>query len=274
MKKSIASISILMLTIASVVWVMTPRVHADTIIFTAQLSASNEVSAVNASETGGNGFVTVTLDNVANTMRFDVSINGLNNSSPIILSHIHRGPAGVNGPVVVDSGITPATPVAVSNGAVAFTRSNLTLTAALAAEITGNPGGFYFNSHSLLSPGGVVRGQLVRAASGPVTGAPTLSEWGAILMGLLIVAACVFFLFGRRKESMELAAAAPSVTFGGSGNTIDWRVLAKVTLFVEAAISVGLIALSAGATDVVGALTSGVLVAFIAHVFIVAARRR
>jgi hypothetical protein len=33
-------------------------------------------------------------------------------TSAIILSHIHEGGAGVNGPIRVDSGISPAAPVA------------------------------------------------------------------------------------------------------------------------------------------------------------------
>lgn len=277
MKKSIASITLLMLTFASVVWVMTPPVHADILVFTAQLLASNEVApvVVNPSEQGANGFVTVTLDNVANTMRFDVSLSGLNNSSPIILSHIHRGGAAVNGPVVVDSGITPASPVPVNIGVAAYTRSNLALSAALATEITGNPGGFYFNVHTALSTGGVARGQLVRAATGPPgTAAPTLSEWGVILMTLLFIAVCTLFIVGRTRTASAVLGAETPILFARSFGAIDWRLLARVTLYVEAAIGLVLIALRPGAVDVLGALTAGLAVAFIAHLLIGSARRR
>lgn len=92
-------------------------------------------------------------------------------------------------------------------------------------------------------------------------------------MGLLIVAACVFFMVGRSKASEALAGALPAQTLARPAKEIDWRLLAKVTLYLEAAIALALVALKAGPTDVLGALTSGVLVAFIAHVLIGAARR-
>jgi hypothetical protein len=263
---------------------MTPSVHADTIIFTAQLSALNEVApvAVNPAEVGTTGFATVTLDFTTSggtitsaSSRFDVTLSGMASNTVIILAHIHEGAAGVNGPVRVDSGISPGAPVPTAQGTAAFTRTNLATTPAIAQAIINNPAGFYFNAHSALSPGGIARGQLVRQqATTPGTAAPTLSEWGAILMGLLIVAAGVFFLVGRRKGAMEFAGAAPTMTVDGPTKSIDWKLLAKVTLYVEATIMIALAALAAGATDVAGALTSGLLVAFIVHVLIAASRRR
>src|ERR1044071_6919762 len=130
MKKIIASTCLLMLTVASVVSVMTRPVHADIIVFTAQLLAANEVApvVVSPSEASASGFVTVTLDTTANTASFQWSMSGLNNSSPVILSHIHEGAAGVNGPIRIDSGITPAAPIPVVQGTAAFSRSNIATT--------------------------------------------------------------------------------------------------------------------------------------------------
>jgi CHRD domain/IPTL-CTERM motif len=285
MKRPIASITLLVLTIGSVVWLMTPPVEAqsETIIFTAQLLAQNEVPpvAVNPSEANTNGFATITLDVTrtagvitAASSRFDVSLSGMASNTVIILAHIHEGASNVNGPVRVDSGLSPAAPVPTSGGAAAFTRSNLATTPAIAQAIINNPAGWYFNVHTALSPQGVARGQLVRQQTTPTAGVPTLSEWGAILMGLLIVAVCVFFLVGRGRRSMALAAAAPSPTFAGPMKATDWRLLAKVTLYVEVAIALALIALSANSLDVAGALTSGLVVAFIIHLLIGSARRR
>src|SRR4030095_174655 len=125
---------------------------------------------------------------------------------------------------------------------------------------------FYFNVHSNLNPGGVVRGQLVRQAAAAGGAAPTLSEWGAILMGLLVIAICLSFLLGRSKTSMALPGGSPSATFQGPMK-LDLRLLAKVTLYVEAAIGLALIFVSANAVDIAGALTSGLVVAFIIHLF-------
>ena len=172
------------------------------------------------------------------------------------------------GPVRVDSLISPASPLTVVNGSVVFSRSNLTVPLDVETRLLANPAGFYFNCHSTLNPIGVARGQLVRVQATTGTAAPTLSEWGAILMTLLFIAAGTFFLIGRKILATPDAPAA----FAQSARAIDWRLLARVTLIVEAVIAVALLALSSGAVDVAGALTSGLVVSFILHLFIGRAR--
>ena len=103
---------------------------------------------------------------------------------------------------------------------------------------------------------------------------PTLSEWGAILMALLIIAAGTFLLVGHSKAAMSLAAAAPSTAFTGAEKALDWKLLACTAMYVEAAIALALIALWANPVDILGALTSGLVVAFILHLLIGGARRR
>lgn len=103
---------------------------------------------------------------------------------------------------------------------------------------------------------------------------PTLSEWGAILMALLIIAACTFFLAGHSKAAMSLAGAVPSTAFTGAEKPLDWKLLARTAMYVEAAIALALIALSANPVDILGALTSGLVAAFILHLLIGGARRR
>jgi hypothetical protein len=273
MKRSIASILLMTLTVVCVASMMMRSARADVVVFTAQLLSSNEVPPVTNADQGAFGTATVTLDTATNTARFDVSVNNV--AAPaLILAHIHQAPAGVNGAVVVDSGLSPASPVPVVNGSATFTRTNLTVPPAIAQGLLANPAGFYFNVHSTLNPGGVVRGQLVRAAANTGAGAPTLSEWGMILMALLIIAACVFFLTGRGKAALALASATASTPFAGEVKPVDWKLLAKVTLFVEAAIALALVALRADAVDVLGALTSGLVVAFVLHLLIGSARRR
>jgi hypothetical protein len=272
------------LTIAAIALMLTASAQArgEIVVFTAQLLAGNEVppvAVVNPAEQSATGSATITLDVTrsgstitAATARFDVSLSGM--ASNIILSHIHQAGAGVNGPIVVDSLISPAVPVAVVNGAAAYTRSNLTVTPAIAAAILANPAGFYFNVHTVLSPGGVARGQLfVDQGVGPGIAAPTLSEWGAILMTLLIISACTFFMIGRRSAVAEGATADAPASLTGFGQAIDWKLLAKVTLYIEAAIALALVVLRAGAIDVMGAMISGLVVAFIAHLFIANSRR-
>src|SRR5215467_7549099 len=150
MKKSVISMLLVGMAVACVMRAMTSTARADTAIFTAQLLAANEVPPVSNVEQTAAGAVTVTLTftkdsggNVTSaSSRFDWTISGLPNGEPIILSHIHNGGAGVNGPVVVDSLITPATPIIVSGGGASFSRSGLATSNSIATQLLANPSGF------------------------------------------------------------------------------------------------------------------------------------
>jgi len=138
--------------------------------FTAALSPSNEVPAIVGGEAAGSGTATVTIvttkDGAGNvtaaTATFVVNLSGFPANTPINIAHIHQAAAGVNGSIVVNSLLTAGT-VVLTNGSGTFTAANLTVDPALANVILTNPAGFYFNVHSTLNPGGVARGQLVRA---------------------------------------------------------------------------------------------------------------
>jgi hypothetical protein len=279
MKKISPSLLLMLLTFASIVSMMMTPVEAQTenITFQAQLLASNEVSpvVVAPSEQGTVGLATVTLTVTrsggtitAATARFDVSLNGMASNSVIILAHIHEGAAGVNGPVRVDSGLSPAAPVPASFGA-SFSRSGLATTPALAQAIIANPAGFYFNVHTALSPGGVARGQLAVPNNTSGFAAPTLSEWGLILMSLLFIAACTFFMVGRSSAFAGEGAMLASPTV----KAIDWRLFARVALYVEVVIALALVILRAGAVDIFGALISGLVLAYTLHLLINRARK-
>src|SRR5262249_43264304 len=203
---------------------------AETVVFTATLLPGNETTPVPPSEQGSSGTSTMTFaitrdgsNNItAANATFVVTVTGLPNGDVIILSHIHQAAAGVAGPVVLDSGLTPATGIAVgAGGGASFTRGGLVVSPTLMGNILANPGGFYFNVHSVLSPAGVMRGQLTpqQAPTPPGSTVPTLSEWGGIIMGLLIVATGVFFLLGRGR----LAAAFGDVegTIPAGRGTVD-----------------------------------------------------
>jgi hypothetical protein len=137
--------------------------------FTAALSPANEVPVIVGAEASGSGTATVTLvttkdaaGNVtAATATFVVNLSGFPAGTPINIAHIHQAASGVNGSVVVNSGLTAGQNV-LTTGAGSFTAANLVVDPALANLILTNPAGFYFNVHSTLNPGGVARGQLVR----------------------------------------------------------------------------------------------------------------
>jgi hypothetical protein len=70
---------------------------------------------------------------------------------PTVAAHIHRGAAGVNGPVVV-----PFTPPGASGTSDGCTPA----AAALIDEIVASPAGFYVNVHTTEHPAGAIRAQL------------------------------------------------------------------------------------------------------------------
>lgn len=138
--------------------------------FTAELKTSNEVPPITNAEQGGSGFANVvfntTTDAAGNvtaaTVTFVATYTGFPAGTPINLTHIHLGAAGVNGGVLINSGLTAATPLVLTSGSGTLTTDRITVPPALAQAIIANPAGYYFNSHTTLNPGGVVRGQLVR----------------------------------------------------------------------------------------------------------------
>ena len=78
-------------------------------------------------------------------------LHAANVTLPTVAAHIHRGAAGVNGPVVV-----PLT----APGADGNSSGCVTAAADLITEIIGNPAGFYVNVHTKEHPAGAIRNQL------------------------------------------------------------------------------------------------------------------
>jgi hypothetical protein len=147
------------------------------VVFTAQLSAQNEVPPITNAEANARGDVRITFNltrdasnNVTGgTATFVVNLNSFPAGSTWTLAHIHRGGAGVAGGVVVNTGLSTGTAITLTTGSI----SNQTFSdrpietngqpdPALINEIISNPAGFYFNAHTALNGTGAVRGQLVR----------------------------------------------------------------------------------------------------------------
>ena len=73
-----------------------------------------------------------------------------------VAAHIHRGPRGVNGPIVVGLFDGPRPGFRRSAGCVRASSTRL------AREIIRRPGRFYVNVHTTAFPAGAIRGQLER----------------------------------------------------------------------------------------------------------------
>jgi CHRD domain-containing protein len=139
-------------------------------IFSAQLFPANEVPAVSGTESTGHGAVQVQFDLTrdangaitAATATFYFQLTGYPDGTTIIGAHIHPAPAGVNGPVIISTGLTATQTVTVTNGTADFSFSGIPVDPALAQQIINNPSAYYFNVHSPANPGGFSRGQLTR----------------------------------------------------------------------------------------------------------------
>lgn len=138
-----------------------PSAPSDTTIFTVQLSALNEVPPVTNAEATARGTAVITIHKGAGTIDFNVSLNGFTATSALIAAHIHPGAAGVNGGVLLGTGLTAANAPSLATGSATFSFLGVTPTAGdTITNILAAPQNFYFNVHTTASGGGAMRGQL------------------------------------------------------------------------------------------------------------------
>jgi len=142
------------------------------VVFSTTLSPANEVPPVSGTEGTGHGAVQIQFDVTRNaagtitaaTATFTFQLTGYPAGTVIQGAHIHPAPAGVNGPVIISTGLTATNTVTASSGTGEFTFKNIPVDPALVQQIIDNPSAFYFNVHSPTNPGGFSRGQLVRVS--------------------------------------------------------------------------------------------------------------
>jgi hypothetical protein len=128
--------------------------EANPIVFNVQLRPENEPNGASTSESKGHAQVKVYDDG---TIEFV-----LNNKSgeTYTRSHIHKGVAGVNGPIHWDF-LEPADPAtSISDQPAQLRGIARPRAAAVLADLLANPSGYYVNVHSTTFPGGAMRGQL------------------------------------------------------------------------------------------------------------------
>ena len=121
-----------------------PAQGAETKTLTAALTAAEETPP---GPEGGTGAATIVIDEAAGSLCYDLSWNkeaGEPNSG-----HIHKGPKGMSGPIVVNFGELPAKP-----------KNCVKVDGNTLKAIAADPGGHYVNLHTGRYPTGSVRGQL------------------------------------------------------------------------------------------------------------------
>jgi hypothetical protein len=133
---------------------------APPIVFNVQMRAENEPGPISLSESKGHAQVMVFEDG---TVEFTFTINNKSGET-FTRAHIHKAPAGENGPIHWDF-LEPADPLtSISDQpsqlrGIGRPRTILGVTV-VAADLLANPSGYYVNVHSIAFPGGAVRGQL------------------------------------------------------------------------------------------------------------------
>jgi hypothetical protein len=124
--------------------------------FVALLTGQNEVNGQGVRGQGdpdGFGIAIVNVNAELERVCWLISVARIDT---VTMSHIHRGPKDVNGPVVVNLMPPLANPTAFG------CNDGDQVTTELANEIIANPAGFYVNVHTELFGPGAIRGQLKR----------------------------------------------------------------------------------------------------------------
>lgn len=106
-----------------------------------------ETGQLGAGDPDGSGVARVTVNPGQRTVCYELNVSGI---APATLAHIHAGPAGENGPIVVH--LEPPTD-GTSDGCESVDR-------ALAKAILKDPSLYYVNVHNADFPSGALRGQL------------------------------------------------------------------------------------------------------------------
>ncbi len=148
----------------------TSTTGAGPFVFTAQMSADNEIPHPTAAESTASGAVQITMNvsrDASNTITggtatFVIQMSGLATNTTFVGAHIHPGIAGTTGPVIVNTTLSSGSTPQVIGNSETWTFSNVAVPAATAQGMIANPAAFYFNVHTFSNPAGVARGQLRR----------------------------------------------------------------------------------------------------------------
>lgn len=140
------------------------------VTFMTLLSPRNEVPAITTADASGAAFITAmrtfaadgSMDSAQVLFEIDYDLGGPKTMTGL---HIHRSPAGVNGPVVINTGLATTPSTETGRGSLLYpVEVDLSRQANVDVinELYENPANFYTNLHTTEFPGGVIRGQLRR----------------------------------------------------------------------------------------------------------------
>lgn len=114
----------------------------------AEIKLSAHLGGAGSADTDGAGHANFRIDAATNQVCYDLMVEKIADAT---MAHIHKAPAGANGPVAVPLN---------KPGADGKASGCATVGAPVVADILANPGGYYVNVHNADFPGGAIRGQL------------------------------------------------------------------------------------------------------------------
>jgi uncharacterized protein (TIGR03437 family) len=196
----------------------------ETIPFRALLSPANEVPALTLQASGTSTvLVHVMRDASGQVISGSVDFNTrftFPGASTFTGMHIHRGAAGVNGPVVINSGLSGRVEDTTGRAGLFYqgqVRPSDTDALAALRDLLANPAGYYVNVHTTDNPGGAIRGQLQRAELAVVMGQMNPFNENPPISGLnaTAVGAVVFITTRAANGALTSAEATFDVTYTG-----------------------------------------------------------
>lgn len=151
MKILLAALAVFAMALSGLAWggSSTPVAEAAPVTINVMAVGANENPAVSGPGAANGRF---TFDKATKQLTYVVRVTGLS-SNLVTAAHIHRGAAGVNGPIVYP----------LSTVAFELVTGSITLTDADIADL--EAGRLYFNVHSIENPGGFARGQMILPGS-------------------------------------------------------------------------------------------------------------
>jgi CHRD domain len=142
----------------------------DTVVFRTRMLPDNEVPPIAAAGNSASATITVhagrnaagIISSASVTFDIDYTVTAAQTFTGL---HIHNAPTGVNGAVVIDTGLSPQSPVAVAAGSGRISRTvnygpNNTVGLGWVTGLLATPENYYVNIHTTVNSGGFMRGQL------------------------------------------------------------------------------------------------------------------
>ncbi len=223
----------------------------ETLANTVGMNTANEVPPITDVTASGTGTVTFRpTRNATGEINGGTATFTVNYDMPASLTltglHVHEAVAGVNGNVMIDSGLKSASGIGSGTG-----KGTVSLTNRLSTQgpvdalkrLIANPAGFYVNLHTNTKTGGMIRGQLTSTAAPPVIQQSDtyFLPTGALNVDIKLLITGID-LTSTVLINGQQTLAVPDINTGAITVTVPASLLASAgTLFIQARNSAGLL---------------------------------